>query len=118
MKILTTSVLPPTHPYLINKYTLWYYSIIDHARQRDTISEYTETHHIIPDCFYINNRSKGKRPGFLIGNSNDKNNLVDLTFKEHFICHWLLTKMVTGSSYYKMERAMCGLRTSSARMKF
>lgn len=28
-----------------------------------------------------------------MGGSNGKNNLVSLTYREHFLCHWLLTKM-------------------------
>lgn len=51
---------------------------------------YYEKHHIIPDCFYIENRSKGKRPGHLEGNSNAKENLVLLTGREHFEAHVLL----------------------------
>ena len=39
---------------------------------------YTETHHIKPRC---------------IGGSNNFDNLVVLTPKEHFLCHYLLTKI-------------------------
>jgi hypothetical protein len=55
---------------------------------------------------FVNNRSKGKSPGFIPGNPNLKSNLVYLTLREHFICHWLLTKMVAGAWRYKMERAL------------
>jgi len=64
--------------YLQNKYTQWYYNIIDRARSR-TLTEHKETHHIIPKC---------------LGGNNSKENLVDLTGKEHFLCHLLLTKMI------------------------
>jgi hypothetical protein len=64
--------------YLQNKYTRWYYSIVDRAKSR-TFVEHKETHHIIPKC---------------LGGKNSKENLVDLTGKEHFLCHLLLTKMV------------------------
>ena len=37
-----------------------------------------ENHHILPKS---------------LGGTNDKNNLVLLTLKEHFICHWLLVKI-------------------------
>lgn len=77
--------------YLDNKYTKWYYSIIDRAFGRVLPTNiYTEKHHIIPSS---------------LGGSNDKSNLVTLTAKEHFICHLLLTKMLTGSSKALMEFA-------------
>jgi 5-methylcytosine-specific restriction endonuclease McrA len=58
--------------YLQNKYTRWYYNIIQRAQQRN-ISGYTEKHHIIPRSF---------------GGSNQKENLVALTAREHFVCHF------------------------------
>ena len=73
--------------YLQNKYTNWYFSIISKARSRLLFSEYTESHHIIPKS---------------LGGSNDVSNLINLTAKEHFICHLLLTKMVDGESKRKM----------------
>jgi hypothetical protein len=76
--------------YLQNKYTRWYYNIIQRAQTR-IISGYTERHHIIP-------RS--------LGGSNNKINLVDLTAREHFVCHWLLTKMVEGLHKQKMVYAL------------
>lgn len=111
MKLLPKVDLPLNHPYLDNRYTHWYYSIIKSAQQRDSHSQiYGESHHIIPDCFFIKNRSKGKRPGWLEGDPNQSANLVLLTFKEHFICHWLLTKMTTGNAYYQMESALAIFR--------
>lgn len=42
-----------------------------------------------------------------MGGSNDKNNIVNLTFKEHFIVHLLLTKMcVNPKDKMKMFRAI------------
>lgn len=113
MKLFTgISAMMADHPFLDNKYTKWYYAIIDIARRRQ-IEGYQEKHHIIPDCFFIDNRSKGARPGWLPGDSNNPINLVNLTAKEHFICHWLLTKMVSGRSYYQMERALWMLSFNS-----
>ena len=40
--------------------------------------EYVELHHIVPRC---------------LGGSNEKRNLVMLTNREHFLAHWLLTKI-------------------------
>lgn len=61
-----------------NKYTKIYYQIIDRARNR-VLNEYTERHHIIPKS---------------LGGTDDICNLVNLTPREHYICHLLLTKMV------------------------
>jgi hypothetical protein len=83
--------------YLINKYTRWYYSIIDRASNR-VIDGYTERHHIIP-------RS--------LGGSNHKSNISILTAREHFICHLLLTKMVIGEQKSKMAKAAFMLTVSS-----
>jgi len=105
MRIFNKVTLPVDQPFVVNKYTYWYYAIIEHALQRHT-NEYSELHHIIPDCFFIENRSKGKRPGWIGGNSNDPINLVRLTFKEHFVCHWILTKITPGSAAVSMERAL------------
>ena len=74
-----------------SKYTRWYHGIIDRAQNR-TLSEdtYTEKHHIIP-------RS--------LGGNDDQDNLVRLTAREHFVCHWLLTKMTDGANQKKMAYA-------------
>lgn len=58
-----------------NKYTKWYLQICSEPYTEDIL----ENHHIIPKC---------------LGGSNDTNNLVMLSPKAHFICHWLLTKMM------------------------
>lgn len=75
--------------FIDNKYTGWYTQIITNAKARIT-SGYTETHHTIPKS---------------LGGTNDSENLVTLTAREHFVCHLLLTKMVSGESYIKMCRA-------------
>jgi len=46
-------------------------------QQNRILPEYTETHHIKPRC----------RNG-----TNDKDNLIELTLREHFLAHWLLWK--------------------------
>lgn len=78
----------------MNKYTRWYKQITDRARFRIT-EDYTETHHILP-------RS--------LGGSDDIDNVVELTAREHFICHWLLVKMTTGEAHYKMLNALRMMR--------
>lgn len=78
----------------MNKYINWYYAITERARTRK-INDYSEQHHIVP-------RS--------LGGTDNKDNLVDLTAREHFICHWLLTKMHTGESRAKMIYALNGMK--------
>ena len=82
----------------MNKYTRWYNQITERARSRIT-EDYTETHHIQP-------RS--------LGGTDDEYNLVELTAREHFICHWLLTKMTTGDARNKMLSAFFLMRGNNA----
>jgi hypothetical protein len=78
--------------YLQNKYTKWYYNIIQNAQARILPSNvYFEKHHIVP-------RS--------LGGNNKQLNIVELTPREHFICHLLLTKMTNGNAMYKMRYAL------------
>ena len=58
-------------------YQLIHNQIIERAKDR-TLTTYKEKHHIIPRCF---------------GGTNDKENLVYLTAREHFIIHKLLVKI-------------------------
>jgi hypothetical protein len=69
-----------------------YEEIILKAKHRESIEGYTERHHVVP-------RS--------LGGSNDTTNLVTLTAREHFICHYLLTKCYKPktNNYYKMLNA-------------
>lgn len=62
-------------------------NIITHTQNRVNQIGYIEKHHIIPKS---------------MGGSNSKSNLVELTPKEHYVCHLLLTKMVTGEFQRKM----------------
>lgn len=62
-----------------NKYYTVYQRIIKRALSRTTISGYIEIHHNVPKS---------------LGGDNSQANLVKLTAREHFICHWLLTKCV------------------------
>lgn len=72
--------------FIENKYSRIYYSIIERAKSRCKMG-YTETHHIIP-------RS--------VGGNDEISNLVELTAREHYICHLLLPKMTEGENRYKM----------------
>jgi hypothetical protein len=80
-----------------NKYTKYYNLLTERAKNR-TLTDYTERHHIIPQS---------------LGGSNDKANLVDLTAREHFICHWLLIKMTEGEARGKMLYALQGMKAEN-----
>lgn len=54
-----------------------YDKLILRAKLRNTINEYTEKHHILMKS---------------LGGSNKKSNIVELTAREHYICHVLLYK--------------------------
>ena len=90
--------------YLDNKYTCIYYRIINRAKTRGFLPN-TEEHHIIPASFYKNHSRSNQSPGWLEGNPNSPDNLVDLTVREHRLCHILLTKMTVGTAQHKMARA-------------
>lgn len=89
--------------FLNNKYTKWYANIIANIRLQNRIRYkknhvnyiYLENHHIIPKA---------------LGGTDNLNNLILLTPKEHFICHWLLTKMCINTFYkQKMLNAFSGM---------
>lgn len=80
-----------------NKYTKYYTLLTERAKGR-TLSEYTERHHIIPQS---------------LGGLDDKENLVELTAREHFICHWLLIKMTEGENRSKMLYALNGMKAEN-----
>ena len=60
-----------------SKYSKWYFSIIKRPNKNN--DSYIEKHHIIPKS---------------LGGSNKKENLVNLSAREHYICHLLLVKML------------------------
>jgi hypothetical protein len=78
----------------MNKYNQWYTNITERAKNR-ILETYTESHHIVP-------RS--------LGGSDEADNLVNLTAREHFVCHWLLVKMTTGQEHHKMLNALRMMR--------
>jgi hypothetical protein len=82
----------------MNKYKQWYANITDRAKNR-VLESYTESHHIVP-------RS--------LGGSDEADNLVNLTAREHFVCHWLLVKMTTGQDRYKMLNALRMMRAEKS----
>lgn len=85
-----------------SKYTFMYFGIINKARARINQPAYTEKHHIIPKS---------------LGGSNDQENLVRLSYREHFLCHWLLTRMVDGKDRRRMNMAFWRMTTATKGQK-
>lgn len=86
---------------MLNKYMDWnriYTRINDNAKARGTSAEYYETHHIVPRC---------------LGGTNEADNLVRLTAREHYICHALLVKMHSGQTRHKMLYAFNAMRMNN-----
>lgn len=84
--------------FLKNKYTRWYFKIIENAKvgiRTKKSGAYYEAHHIIP-------QSMGGKEKVL------------LTAKEHFICHLLLCKMCEGMSKHKMINALIRMTYSKS----
>src|SRR5581483_7361211 len=75
---------------MTSKYQRWYDAIIERGKGR-SLKCYREAHHIVP-------RS--------LGGDDDPANLVDLTYREHFLVHWLLTKIYDGAARQAMVWAL------------
>ena len=84
--------------FIDNKYTKVYNQIIHRAKGR-TLEGYSEKHHIVPKS---------------MGGDNTKENIIRLTGREHYICHWLLTKMTEGTNRSKM---WCAFRCFNIKSK-
>ena len=73
-----------------------YSQIVDRAKNR-VLESYTEKHHILPRC---------------MNGSDDRDNLVNLTAREHFICHQLLVRIYPENSKLKFALwAMCNMKS-------
>lgn len=99
--------------FIHNKYSKCYFSIVCNALQakREKLSKtnanfvYYESHHIIPKS--VNHEFKDL-------NLNPWNKVL-LTPKEHFICHLLLTKMLSGIDKNKMVYALWGMTNQASK---
>ena len=80
-----------------------YTSIISNAQSRDKLDGYTERHHIIPKS---------------LGGSDDNNNIIDLTAREHFLAHYCLWKFTTGEAQYKMAHAFSFMRAGMSKYRY
>lgn len=80
-------------------YSKVYFSTIEKAKNRGwKKARGRERHHIIPQS---------------LGGSNDKDNLVYLSCREHFLCHWILLKITEGENQHKMRYALMGMRAEN-----
>jgi hypothetical protein len=81
--------------YIQSKYYTWYQELVEKAKDRNWSKEtapcYTEIHHVVP-------RS--------LGGTNNSDNLVVLSAKEHYVAHRLLSKFTTGNAKMKMTMAL------------
>ena len=84
----------------MNKYKKWHEAIISNRQLNPLIDGYIEKHHIIPKS---------------LGGTNNSENFVSLNAKEHFVCHYLLTKIyIVGTvEWYKMQHAFMFIAASS-----
>jgi hypothetical protein len=87
--------------FINNKYKLWHDKIIAKAKNR-TLEGYKEVHHIIPKS---------------CGGSNDKDNLIALTAREHYIIHMLLPFCVTKEYKFKMIKGFLYMNVKTKSQK-
>lgn len=79
-----------------------YNQIIERAKTRK-LECYKEKHHIIPRC---------------IGGGNEKSNIVELTAREHFLCHWLLYEINPHNNKLAFAFwAMCNQKNKSQELR-
>jgi hypothetical protein len=75
---------------MLNRYRRWYNAICARGQLRVLELGY-ERHHIIPRA---------------LGGSDDESNITHLTYREHFLAHWLLTRLTDGDERNKMLYAL------------
>ena len=81
----------------MNKYEKWYNKIVLNGKNEKLPGH--EHHHILPKS---------------LGGTDDNSNLVYITAREHFVCHWLLTKIYpTGDEHWKMINALRMMRAEN-----
>ncbi len=78
------------------EYQAVYDRLILRGKTRTYVRGVHHRHHILPKC---------------MGGSNERSNLSILTYREHFLAHWLLSKIVDKTFRYQMlnaiQRMMC-----------
>lgn len=87
--------------FINNKYKLWHDKIIAKAKNR-TLEGYKEVHHIIPKS---------------CGGSNNKDNLIALTAREHYIIHMLMPFCVNKKYRFKMIKGFLYMNVKTKSQK-
>lgn len=88
-------MIGPTH-FIQNRYYRCYQRLVDRAMTREYDSSIHELHHPYPEAF-----------------GGIRNGRIALTFREHFLCHWLLTKFTEGRARMKMCYGLSFMRAKS-----
>lgn len=88
--------------FIDNKYLNWYFSIITNIinENRKKQNDVYENHHILPKSIF---------PEY----AKDKNNLILLTPREHFVCHKLLVKFTVGRDKRNMQAAIAAFNMNN-----
>lgn len=81
------------------EYKATYDRLMLRASGREFIKGVHERHHVVPKS---------------LGGSNDKDNIVCLTYREHFLAHWLLTKFTDGAERKKMLHALSRMMSKNS----
>lgn len=88
--------------YLQSKYSDWYQALMMKARKRTELNEKHERHHVLPKS---------------LGGTDHRTNIVQLTYREHFIAHALLARMTVGNAKWKMTAALNAMINDSRRLE-
>lgn len=75
----------------MNKYQQWYDQITARGKRRRDLRGYSEIHHILPRA---------------LGGGDEASNLVKLSYREHYLVHWLLIKIYDGEARRAMVYAL------------
>ena len=89
------------HPLKNNKYFNWYKKII--LNRINNPIAIGENHHIVPKS---------------MGGTDDIENIIKLSSKEHYICHLCLIKFTEGQDYYKMLCAINSMSMNTMKQNF
>jgi hypothetical protein len=84
------------------EYKRTYDRLMERAKGRVKVKGVHDNHHIVPKS---------------LGGSNEKSNIVALTYREHFLAHWLLTKFTEGKARISMLKALSEMRRAGKNHK-